>query len=55
MKLYAEVWGHDGYDANSLNVYINRLRRKIEDDPERPRYIQTVWGLGYRFTGGVNR
>ena len=30
-------------------VYINRLRRKIEDDPARPRYIQTVRGLGYRF------
>lgn len=51
MELYAEVWGHGGYDANALNVYISRLRRKIEDDPQQPRYIQTVWGLGYRFAG----
>lgn len=51
LELYAEAWGHDRYDANSLNVYIKRLRRKLEDDPQRPRHILTVWGLGYRFAG----
>jgi DNA-binding response OmpR family regulator len=50
MELFEQVWGHSRYNENSLNVYINHLRRKIEDDPRLPRYIQTVWGLGYRFT-----
>ena len=50
MELFELVWGHHRFSENSLNVYINHLRRKIEDDPRLPRYIQTVWGLGYRFT-----
>ena len=32
-----------------MNTHINRLRKKIEVDPARPRFIQTVWGVGYRF------
>lgn len=48
MELFAEVWGHEGYDANSLNVYVNRVRRKIEDDPQRPRYLAGAGGLGWR-------
>jgi len=45
------VWGHgsDSYQ-HTVNSHINRLRSKIEDDPARPRYVLTVWGLGYRFT-----
>lgn len=45
------VWGveFDGFD-HTVNTHINRLRSKIEDDPSNPRYIQTVWGVGYRFT-----
>jgi len=50
MELFEQVWGHHHFDENSLSVYINYLRRKIEDDPKQPKYIQTVWGLGYRFT-----
>jgi DNA-binding response OmpR family regulator len=44
------VWGYqfNGYD-HTVNSHINRLRAKIEDDPSRPKYIKTVWGLGYRF------
>lgn len=44
------VWGpeFDGFD-HTVNTHINRLRNKIEDDPARPRYIHTVWGVGYRF------
>ena len=45
------VWGHghDGYE-HTVNSHINRLRAKIEIDPARPRYILTVWGVGYKFT-----
>ncbi|MBI3610380.1 MAG: response regulator transcription factor [Nitrospirae bacterium] len=44
------VWGyaHDGYE-HTVNSHINRLRAKIEEDPARPRYILTVWGVGYKF------
>ncbi|MBB6635717.1 response regulator transcription factor [Cohnella thailandensis] len=51
IQLFEEVWGHSNYDENSINVYMNFLRKKIEDDPRQPRYIQTVWGLGYLLTG----
>ncbi len=47
--LYELVWGEAIIDENAIMVYINRLRQKIEDDPAKPRYIQTVRGLGYRF------
>ena len=45
------VWGygHDGYE-HTVNSHMNRLRTKIEKDPARPRYILTVWGVGYKFT-----
>lgn len=36
-------------DNITVAVHINRLREKIEDDPQNPRYLQTVWGAGYRF------
>ena len=49
-QLLDSVWGygHDGYE-HTVNSHINRLRKKIEVDPERSEYIQTVWGVGYRF------
>ncbi len=49
-QLLDEVWGygHDGYE-HTVNSHINRLRGKLEPDPGQPRYIQTVWGVGYRF------
>ena len=49
-QLLDSVWGygHDGYE-HTVNSHINRLRSKIEEDPARPQYIQTVWGIGYRF------
>ena len=47
--IYEMVWGHSIIDENAIMVYINRLRQKIEDDPGKPKYIQTVRGLGYRF------
>lgn len=50
-ELLNTVWGYqfDGYD-HTVNSHINRLRTKIEKDVARPRYIQTVWGVGYRFS-----
>ncbi len=44
------VWGYqfDGYE-HTVNSHINRLRGKIERDPSHPRFLKTVWGIGYRF------
>lgn len=49
-QLLDTVWGgaHGGY-AHTVNSHINRLRAKIESDAADPRWIQTVWGVGYRF------
>lgn len=47
--IYDLVWGEAIVDENAIMVYINRIRQKIEEDPSKPRYIQTVRGLGYRF------
>lgn len=48
-ELMREVWGWDFGDLSTVTVHIRRLRSKVEDDPARPRLIQTVWGVGYRF------
>jgi DNA-binding response OmpR family regulator len=48
-ELMREVWGWDFGDLSTVTVHVRRLRGKIEDDPARPRLIQTVWGVGYRF------
>ena len=47
--LYDLVWGDSLVYDNSIMVYINRLRQKVEDDPEKPTYIQNIRGVGYRF------
>ena len=44
------VWGYEyPGDVRTVDVHIRRLREKIEDNPSRPRYIETVWGAGYKF------
>lgn len=48
-QLYRQVWGDDFVDENTVTVHINHLRGKIEDNPRQPQYLQTVWGLGYKF------
>jgi DNA-binding response OmpR family regulator len=52
-QLLDSVWGygHDGYE-HTVNSHINRLRAKIEQDPAAPRYVLTVWGVGYKFAEG---
>jgi DNA-binding response OmpR family regulator len=48
--LYERIWGADAFgDLKTVTVHINRLREKIEKDPQNPVNIQTVWGAGYRF------
>lgn len=48
--LYEKLWGLDSLgDTATVAVHINRLREKLEDDPSKPKHIQTVWGAGYRF------
>ncbi|MES9944471.1 MAG: DNA-binding response regulator [gamma proteobacterium symbiont of Ctena orbiculata] len=51
IQLLDKVWGynHDGYE-HTVNSHINRLRAKIEEDPAAPRYVLTVWGVGYKFS-----
>ncbi|MEE4273405.1 MAG: response regulator transcription factor [Thermoanaerobaculales bacterium] len=49
-QLLDNVWGytHSGYE-HTVNTHINRLRGKLENDPSQPKFILTVWGVGYRF------
>ena len=50
--LFDRVWGMDALgDTATVTVHINRIREKIEPDPAKPRYIETIWGAGYRFCG----
>ena len=48
-EIYTEVWGNEYGDATSVAVYIRRIRQKIEIDPQKPFYVQTIHGKGYRF------
>ena len=51
-EIYSMIWDDDmevgGY-YNSVAVHIKRIRQKIEEDPENPKFVETVWGVGYRF------
>jgi two-component system response regulator ResD len=52
-QLMDHVWQYSFYsDTSTVTVHIRRLRAKLETDPEQPRWIQTVWGVGYRFAAG---
>lgn len=55
-QLLDKVWGygHDGYE-HTVNSHINRLRAKIESIPTDPKYILTVWGVGYKFSDEENQ
>jgi two-component system, OmpR family, response regulator len=49
-ELFERVWGLDSMGDNAtITVHIRRIREKIESNPSEPQYIETVWGVGYRF------
>lgn len=48
-RIYKAVWAQEYGDIATVSVHIRRLRKKIESDPLRPEYIQTIRGAGYRF------
>ncbi len=51
-QIYHAVWKEEyAFDDNNIMVHIRRLRKKIEDNPENPKYILTVWGVGYKMGG----
>jgi DNA-binding response OmpR family regulator len=48
-RIYEGVWGEDSYRSdNTIMVHITKIREKIEEDPKKPIYIKTVWGVGYK-------
>ena len=51
-RLFERIWGLEALgDSATVTVHINRIRDKIEANPNKPRYIETIWGSGYRFNG----
>lgn len=49
-RLFSRIWGADNYgDIATVTVHIQKIRSKIEEDSSKPKYIETVWGVGYRF------
>ncbi len=48
-QLLLDVWGFSYGDTSTVTVHVRRLREKIEPDPSDPRFVRTVWGVGYRF------
>jgi two-component system response regulator RegX3 len=53
--IYSGVWKNNYGDFTTVAVYMQRLRKKIEDDPANPEYIETVYGMGYRFNISDNK
>lgn len=51
-RLLEVVWGGEEVSPRAVDTAIKRLRKAIEEDPNKPRYIKTVWGIGYVFVGG---
>lgn len=51
-RIYKTVWQEEYmYDDKNLTAYINKIRKKLEQDPKNPEFIRTVWGVGYKFMG----
>jgi len=49
--LFDSIWGEEYGDITTVTVHIRKIREKLEIDPGNPKYIQTVWGIGYKFNG----
>lgn len=50
-QLYENIWGYNNApEGNNLTSFIRKLRKKIEPFPDKPQYIVTVWGVGYKFS-----
>lgn len=53
-QILNKIWGFDYFgDTRTVDVHVQRLRKKIEPNPDQPTYIKTVWGFGYRFEGDL--
>jgi two-component system, OmpR family, response regulator VicR len=53
-QIYETVWGEGAFgDLSTVQVHVHRIRTKIEEHPEQPRLLTTVWGIGYRFEEGA--
>lgn len=53
--IFETVWGYDmDFSSNSLDVYMYRVRKKIEEDPENPKYLLTMRGFGYKLVGAAS-
>ena len=51
-ELYENVWNQDNLEGNNtITVHVKGLRQKLKDNVKNPKYIQTVWGTGYKFIG----
>lgn len=51
-QIYDNVWGVNEYgDLNTVTIHVKKIREKIEDDTSAPKFIKTVWGVGYKFGG----
>lgn len=51
-KIFDEIWGYNEFgDINTVTVHMRKIREKVENDPSNPEYIETVWGIGYKFKG----
>ncbi|MGM0445435.1 MAG: response regulator transcription factor [Bacillota bacterium] len=51
-QIFNQIWGYNEYgDINTVTVHIRKIREKIEEDSSNPEYIETVWGVGYKFVG----
>ncbi len=52
-RIYEHLWGEASeVDENSITVFMRKIREKIEDNPSEPRYLLTVWRVGYKLAGG---
>lgn len=53
-QIYEHIWGADSeVDESSITVFMRKIREKIEDNPSQPKYLLTVWRVGYKFAERV--